>query len=144
MSDSTPARSRRRRLALALAFLAGCAHAPVPETVRADVEGGEIYFRRCASCHGLEGRGDGPVAPVLRTPPPDLTRLAAANAGRFPREHVLGVVTAEVPATAHGTREMPVWSRRFDPPSAAGAAALFVTNQQLRHLLNHVESMQVP
>ena len=128
---------------LALAMV-GCTRAPAPEPGRADVEGRDIYVRRCASCHGVQGHGDGPIAPVLRTPPTDLTRLAAANAGRFPRAHVLAVVTGEVSPPAHGTREMPVWSRRFDPPSAAAAAALLVTNQQLQRLLAHLESVQTP
>ncbi|MET0586339.1 MAG: cytochrome c, partial [Candidatus Binatia bacterium] len=30
-----------------------------------------IYGQRCASCHGLGGRGDGQIAASLQTPPPD-------------------------------------------------------------------------
>ena len=30
----------------------------------------------CASCHGLDARGNGPAAFVLKTTPPDLTALA--------------------------------------------------------------------
>jgi len=146
---SAPARRRRLAQALAalllpLAMLDGCAQPPRPAAVAPDVQGGEVYVRRCASCHGVDGRGGGPVAPTLRTPPPDLTRLAANHGGRFPREAVLAVVTGETPVVAHGTREMPVWSRRFDPPSAAAAVAGLVSSRQLRHLLDHLESMQAP
>src|SRR5690242_18510605 len=44
------------------------------------------YSVYCASCHGKSGRGDGPVAGDLKVAPPDLTRLAARNAGLFPRD----------------------------------------------------------
>ena len=30
-----------------------------------------IYGQRCASCHGSGGRGDGPLAAALQSPPPD-------------------------------------------------------------------------
>lgn len=35
------------------------------------VSSGQQYFvRYCSACHGLQGRGDGPSAPALRTPRP--------------------------------------------------------------------------
>ena len=38
------------------------------------VQQGEALFRtHCASCHGSEGRGDGPAAAALAGPPADLT-----------------------------------------------------------------------
>lgn len=39
-----------------------------------------LFERECAVCHGLEGRGDGPRAPVLRPPPADLTNPARMGA----------------------------------------------------------------
>jgi len=36
-------------------------------------KGKEVYDRNCASCHGLYGKGDGPVAVSLRPRPRDLT-----------------------------------------------------------------------
>src|ERR1700681_1635284 len=33
-------------------------------------EGHALYFRNCASCHGMSGAGDGPAAHTLSTPPP--------------------------------------------------------------------------
>jgi copper transport protein len=35
--------------------------------------GREIYQQSCAQCHGIAGRGDGPLAAGLRPPPVDLT-----------------------------------------------------------------------
>jgi len=30
-----------------------------------DVEAARLFQRRCASCHGAQGRGDGPSAPIV-------------------------------------------------------------------------------
>ncbi|MDR4494546.1 MAG: cytochrome c [Nitrospirales bacterium] len=35
--------------------------------------GGSVYRTNCVSCHGMKGRGDGPVAVHLTPPPADLT-----------------------------------------------------------------------
>ncbi|MBV9654514.1 MAG: CopD family protein [Acetobacteraceae bacterium] len=37
------------------------------------VRGEALYGSNCASCHGADGRGDGPAAPGLAVPPADLT-----------------------------------------------------------------------
>ena len=39
------------------------------------------YLNSCAVCHGLEGRGDGPLGDVLMKRPADLTRLSRENGG---------------------------------------------------------------
>jgi mono/diheme cytochrome c family protein len=71
----------------------------------------ELY---CSACHGKTGRGDGPVAPALRSKPTDLTRLAQRNAGVFPADGVRAlVIGVGRPITAHGTTDMPVWGPLF-------------------------------
>jgi len=45
---------------------------PVKETSAAS--GKEMYVQYCASCHGKEGKGDGPAAAALKTPLPTLLR----------------------------------------------------------------------
>jgi len=49
-----------------------------PESVAATdpVAAREVFGRNCASCHGAEGRGDGPLADRWRQPPPDLSTRA--------------------------------------------------------------------
>src|SRR5262249_50244803 len=37
------------------------------------VQGANLFATHCASCHGREGRGDGPAGRFLRVKPPDLT-----------------------------------------------------------------------
>ncbi len=42
------------------------------------------YHSSCASCHGIDGTGNGPVSADLKVPPPDLTVLARKNNEVFP------------------------------------------------------------
>jgi mono/diheme cytochrome c family protein len=37
--------------------------------------GKRVYVNRCAVCHGLSGKGDGPLAAQLKTPVADLTQI---------------------------------------------------------------------
>jgi len=80
--------------------------------------GPELFKAYCATCHGKDGKGGGPVAASLRIPPADLTRIAARNGGIFPFLQVQKVISGEQqqPAT-HGTREMPVWGPIFSEVS---------------------------
>jgi mono/diheme cytochrome c family protein len=60
----------------------------VPATYTSPSSGKEMYNAYCASCHGADGKGDGPAAPALKAPPTNLTTLAAKNGGAFPAAHV--------------------------------------------------------
>ena len=40
------------------------------------------YQSSCAACHGINGKGDGPVSKELKTPPADLTVLAKNKIAR--------------------------------------------------------------
>jgi mono/diheme cytochrome c family protein len=111
-------------------------------------EARESYRRACASCHGETARGDGPVASSLVVPPPDLTRLAARHGGAFPFDHVVAVISGRRAIPAHGTREMPVWSRRFDTAEPGGrdaparAAAALYAERRLQMLARYLASLQ--
>ncbi len=48
-------------------------HSPTGFAAGAIAQGAALYPGRCASCHGLEGRGDGAAARDLAVPPADLT-----------------------------------------------------------------------
>ncbi len=67
----------------------------------------------CAPCHGLDGRGDGPVAQVLKTRPSDLTKLAARYGGVLPFEAVYKRIEGRDMPDAHGSSDMPVWGLWF-------------------------------
>ncbi len=77
-------------------------------------DGPALYRYYCASCHGMEAKGDGPLAKALKTPPPDLTKISARNHGKFPLERVNKIIAGDEGATkAHGSKDMPVWGPFF-------------------------------
>jgi mono/diheme cytochrome c family protein len=78
-----------------------------------DMSGAELYREFCASCHGLQGHGDGPVAPGLRHKVPDLTELAKRRGGVFPAEEIHRIIDGRSMPRAHGSAEMPVWGWEF-------------------------------
>ena len=69
----------------------------------------------CASCHGKDAKGKGPVSGQLKIPPPDLTMLAKNNNGVFPTNAVYETIYGSKAVPAHGMREMPIWGERFNP-----------------------------
>lgn len=78
----------------------------------ANESGPQLFRTYCASCHGVTGHGDGPIAGEFRKIPPDLTKYSARNGGVFPSERLREIIDGRgVPA--HGNREMPVWGDAF-------------------------------
>ncbi len=54
------------------------------------------------------------MAQSLKVRPPDLTRIAVRNGGKFPLARVERIISGEEQlATGHGTREMPLWGPIF-------------------------------
>ena len=76
-------------------------------------DGRQMYMSYCASCHGVDGRGSGPVASSLKTPPSDLTALSKNHNGEYPSNYVISVLQSGISAPAHGTTAMPVWGSIF-------------------------------
>jgi mono/diheme cytochrome c family protein len=95
----------------------GVAQNPKPEFPKGQgidsVEGQALYGTYCAVCHGDDGKGGGPMARVLKTPPPDLTHIWMRNGGRFSLERVQKVISGEAEVGSHGTSEMPLWGPIF-------------------------------
>lgn len=91
------------------------ADAPTSESVQSaamdsPLGSGKItYERYCANCHGTEAHGNGPIAGLLKVPPPDLTLLSANNGGVFPVDSIYMMIDGREDVASHGTREMPVW-----------------------------------
>ncbi|MBJ3763849.1 c-type cytochrome [Maribius pontilimi] len=94
---------------LALAVSVSAVHAQ--DEVR---DTGEVEFANsCATCHGMEGTGDGPLAQILTVPVPDLTTLAQANEGEFPMLDVIMFIDGRTGIRGHGY-PMPVWGKRYE------------------------------
>lgn len=102
--------------------------------------GQEMFTTYCGVCHGPEGRGDGPAAAALKTPPADLTQLAARNGGKFPELRVVGAILGDSdrPA-AHGSREMPVWGPVFRSLNRDNGAG---TQMRVANLTAYIRSLQ--
>lgn len=77
------------------------------------LKGPDIFHAHCAACHGADGKGNGPVAPVLKNALPDLTTIAKRNGGIFPAERVRSIISGEAVLISHGSREMPIWGEIF-------------------------------
>lgn len=78
------------------------------------IQGPALYKAYCASCHGVDGKGDGPLAESLKVSPSDLTRISARNAGMFPLMQIERIIQGEGQLQkSHGSREMPVWGPIF-------------------------------
>jgi mono/diheme cytochrome c family protein len=78
------------------------------------IRGDNLYRAYCASCHGTDAKGNGPMAVWLKVQPSDLTRIAARNGGKFPLERVDRIISGEEALpSGHGTRAMPVWGPVF-------------------------------
>jgi mono/diheme cytochrome c family protein len=96
---------------------------PVPPS------GANLYRSYCASCHGEDGKGGGPVADSLRMRPSDLTTLSKRNGGKFPAFRLQKMVDGSDELPAHGTRRMPVWGPGLGVERA-------------RALIEHLEKIQ--
>lgn len=80
------------------------------------------YQAQCGSCHGIDGKGNGPISSELKSSPTDLTLLAKKNNGVFPISVVYEVIDGRKEIKAHGVREMPVWGYRYTPTPNKAAA----------------------
>jgi mono/diheme cytochrome c family protein len=109
-----------------------------PQLVIESLAGRDSFERYCAPCHGIDGRGNGSVAPALKIAPPDLSRLSQRNGGAFPAELVRSYVTGYArPLPAHGTPEMPIWGpifRYFESDVRV--------RERIANLATYIESLQ--
>lgn len=74
---------------------------------------GKSEFRNsCSLCHGSDGKGGG-VAELLKTAPPDLTKLSKKNGGKFPADRIAAMIDGRELVKGHGDRDMPAWGNRY-------------------------------
>jgi mono/diheme cytochrome c family protein len=104
-----------------------------------DSNGRQMFVSYCASCHGVDGKGSGPVASSLRKRPTDLTTLAKKNGGKFPGAEVTRELKSIYQAP-HGSMEMPVWGPFFTELSPRGEA---IGTLRITNIVNYIESLQL-
>lgn len=142
MKPPSSRRTARSAGRLLLAMLAGASAAVFAQDFSGH-SGAQLFAQLCASCHGAQGRGDGPVAPTLKVEVPDLSRLVRHAGDPFPTEQVRRIVDGRAILAAHGARRMPVWGYEFatatasEPDAGAEMAATLVDR-----LVAHVATLQ--
>jgi mono/diheme cytochrome c family protein len=103
------------------------------------LDGKSLYNEFCAVCHGANGKGAGPAADALKTPPTDLTQIARHRGGKFPDLAVISILKGERSVTAHGSQEMPTWGKTFNDVSGN----LTVAQGRMHALVDYLQQMQV-
>lgn len=63
----------------------------------------------CAPCHGVDGKGHGPVPSARKARSIDLTVLSKKNNRKYPETHVINVLWCGSAFPAHAEVEMPSW-----------------------------------
>jgi mono/diheme cytochrome c family protein len=111
----------------------------VPAAYTDPSSGKEMYKQYCASCHGLDGKGDGPAAAALKVPATNLTTLTVKNGGTFPAAHIAAVLQGDSMTPAHGSKDMPVWGPIFH---SMGGHSQAQVQLRVRNLVNYLESIQ--
>jgi mono/diheme cytochrome c family protein len=104
------------------------------------MEGGDNFSAYCAVCHGADAKGNGPAAPAMKVPVPDLTTIALRNKGKFNSIAVQAIIkgTHKLPTPAHGIETMPIWGEVFRGSDAAA------TRLRIGNLVKYLESIQQP
>ncbi len=134
-------------LAAALLMLSSTAlHAQEDIDPNAGVSGEHDFNMYCASCHGENGKGNGPKAFSLTIKPPDLTTLTERYR-EFPRDRLARMIDGRDPVPGHGEREMPEWGVWFKVESAqelGGAEGDEASvERRVTNLIDYIESLQV-
>jgi mono/diheme cytochrome c family protein len=104
---------------------------------------GETLFGKfCASCHGADAKGHGPVAKYMKVPPPDLTRIAQRHGGKFDADEIAKIVDGRIVIGAHGTRAMPIWGEEFTRAEIGEPQAEKSTQTVISRIVDYLRTLQ--
>lgn len=109
-----------------------------------DVDVGQAtYNQYCATCHGANGTGDGPMTEIITASVPDLTTLASENEGVFPMLSVIHVIDGRTGLRAHGG-PMPVYGALFDAENRTDTpySDVLYTRGKMLSVAYYLESIQ--
>ena len=110
------------------------------EAFSAGTSGSAVYKTYCAVCHGVEAKGNGPLAENLRHAPPDLTTLAKRSGGKFDAARVHRMIDGRDPVKGHGGPDMPIWGDAFKRSSEGHSDK--AVKERIDALVGHMKSLQ--
>lgn len=119
-----------RRWALVLGLVA------LPPGLAWGDEGAALFKTLCSSCHGTDGRGDGPAAEAMQPRPTDLTKSTLNLA------ELMRVIDGRRTVRAHGDGSMPVWGREFKEAMAGSGRENRDSLRQVQMLAEYVRSLE--
>jgi mono/diheme cytochrome c family protein len=140
-----------------------CAAAPAPAFGADDPAvalGQKLYTQYCASCHGPDGKGNGPAGAKLDPKPSDLTQIAKKNGGKFPFYETMLLISGRDPQgqnqdtdlpglagvpKAHGDPKMPVWGEVFSREELSKGTSLdlqMATTGKIMLITEYLQSIQ--
>ncbi|MET0987501.1 MAG: cytochrome c [Steroidobacteraceae bacterium] len=127
---------------IAVLFTLVLVGAPVHAAEYLLMSGKDLYERFCASCHGMSGHGDGPVAKFFKVEVPDLTLIARRHGGKYPYAQVEKIIDGRFIIGAHGTRTMPVWGEEIARTERGNPDSEEVTRITVERLSDYLWSIQ--
>ena len=103
----------------------------------------------CAPCHGINGKGDGPVPKGVTHKPADLTAITAKYGGVFPEDQIFETIAGLDMPDGHGNRDMPIWGDVFVSQNVGDSVklqdAMRASDDASRHiaaLIGYIRTMQ--
>jgi copper transport protein len=95
---------------------------PFPPTAESLATGRQVYQQNCQSCHGVDGRGDGPAAEGLDPPPADLV----------------------VHVPLHFDQAMFNFIKNGIPGTAMAPMGDDLTDEEIWHVINYIKTFEEP
>lgn len=117
---------------------------PRADAQQADI-GQELYEQYCATCHGLSGKGDGPLTRYILDKVSDITLLTQNNDGVFPMLEVMRIVDGRAGLRGHGG-PMPTYGDVFEHMADSGTedetATILAARGRIMSVALYLEQMQ--
>ena len=107
--------------------------------------GDEEYQNACSLCHGLDAKGSGVYAFMLKERVADLTQIKKRNNGVFPFSKLYRIIDGREEITSHGTRSMPIWGDRYNSEHWINLSPRYSETQvrgRIFELLLYIETLQ--
>lgn len=113
-----------------------------PRKAQSYPSGEQLYQDHCATCHGTDGTGNGPMAQVLKVPPADLMQISMRAGGTFPADRVVEIIRYGGNVAGHGTPVMPVWGKVFSSEVGGGTSGGSYSRRAVVELKRYLETIQ--